>query len=205
MKSLLSKRPVLWFLFLFNLIVAVAAYFVVGGSQGMLTSVGMGVVALGAGFGLLKRPQESMPTPAVPPYGPPFGTPPSRDFYAGQGVTGFTDPYAPAGGSGLLDDDVRQMPRQYPGSAYRERDRVSLSGTNPLGFRARENPDLTETPTSPLFSSRHRGRRSYSWPQAGSHSRSTLGAATTIALGVSRELLTLARIRQAHRPERRRD
>ncbi|MFI6341251.1 hypothetical protein [Streptomyces sp. NPDC050535] len=54
MKSLLSSRPVLWFLFLFNLVVALAAPFVVDGAQGIATSIGMGVVSLGAGLGLRK-------------------------------------------------------------------------------------------------------------------------------------------------------
>ncbi|MGW1626786.1 hypothetical protein [Streptomyces sp. NPDC002172] len=54
MKALLSSRPVLWFLFLFNLTVAVAAPLVVDGTQGYLTSAGMGVVSLGAGMGLLR-------------------------------------------------------------------------------------------------------------------------------------------------------
>ncbi|MEU1518033.1 hypothetical protein ABZ490_38815 [Streptomyces sp. NPDC005811] len=54
MKSLLSSRPVLWFLFLFNLAVAAVAPFVVEGSQGVLTAVGMGVVSLGAGVSLLR-------------------------------------------------------------------------------------------------------------------------------------------------------
>ncbi|MFJ8108835.1 hypothetical protein [Streptomyces sp. NPDC096132] len=54
MKSLLASRPVLWFLFLFNLVVAVAAPFVVDGSQGVMTAVGMGVVSLGAGVSLLR-------------------------------------------------------------------------------------------------------------------------------------------------------
>jgi hypothetical protein len=54
MKNLLASRPVLWFLFLFNLAVAAAAPFVVDGSQGVLTAVGMGVVSLGAGVSLLK-------------------------------------------------------------------------------------------------------------------------------------------------------
>ncbi|MDQ0952480.1 hypothetical protein QFZ24_006403 [Streptomyces phaeochromogenes] len=59
MKALLSSKPVLWFLFLFNLVVAAAAPFVVDGSQGVLTAVGMGVVSLGAGLSLLKgRGQE---------------------------------------------------------------------------------------------------------------------------------------------------
>ncbi|WP_406438353.1 hypothetical protein OHB00_27060 [Streptomyces sp. NBC_00631] len=54
MKALLSSRPVLWFLFLFNLTVAAVAPFAVDGSRGILTGVGMGVVALGAGSGLLR-------------------------------------------------------------------------------------------------------------------------------------------------------
>ena len=67
MNSLLSPpRPVLWFLFLFNLAVAVAAGFGLGidvtsqdihldGMQQIMTSAGMGVVALGAGASLLMR------------------------------------------------------------------------------------------------------------------------------------------------------
>jgi hypothetical protein len=54
MKSLLSSKPVLWFLFLFNLAVAAAAPFVVDGTQGIMTAVGMGVVSLGAGVSLLR-------------------------------------------------------------------------------------------------------------------------------------------------------
>lgn len=54
MKSLLSSTPVLWFLFLFNLVVAVAAPFVVDGVQGVMTAAGMGVVSLGAGVTLLR-------------------------------------------------------------------------------------------------------------------------------------------------------
>jgi hypothetical protein len=53
MKSLFSSKPALWFLFLFNLAVAAVAPFVVDGTQGIMTSAGMGVVALGAGAGLL--------------------------------------------------------------------------------------------------------------------------------------------------------
>ena len=65
MKSLLSSRPVLWFLFLFNAAVAVAAGLVghrlhihgntLHGSQQLMTCAGMGIVALGAGIGLLRR------------------------------------------------------------------------------------------------------------------------------------------------------
>ncbi|MFI5967027.1 hypothetical protein ACIA8J_33345 [Streptomyces asoensis] len=54
MKALLSSRPVLWFLFLFNLVVAAAAPFVVDGAQGVLTAAGMGAVSLGAGAGLVR-------------------------------------------------------------------------------------------------------------------------------------------------------
>lgn len=54
MKALLSSRPALWFLFLFNLSVAAVAPFAVDGTQGLLTSAGMGVVSLGAGAGLLR-------------------------------------------------------------------------------------------------------------------------------------------------------
>jgi hypothetical protein len=70
MKSLLTARPVLWFLFLFNAAVAVAVG-VAGhhlhlhghtlqGSQQLMTSAGMGVVALGAGAALLRhRPKRA--------------------------------------------------------------------------------------------------------------------------------------------------
>ncbi|WP_371670181.1 hypothetical protein OG985_22645 [Streptomyces sp. NBC_00289] len=54
MKTLLSSKPVLWFLFLFNLAVAAVAPFAVDGAQGLVTSAGMGVVAVGAGVGLLQ-------------------------------------------------------------------------------------------------------------------------------------------------------
>ena len=53
MRSLLSSRPVLWFLFLFNLVVAVAAAFALNGAQEVMTTVGMSVVSLGAGASLL--------------------------------------------------------------------------------------------------------------------------------------------------------
>ncbi|MFI5678376.1 hypothetical protein [Streptomyces cellulosae] len=54
MKSLLASKSVLWFLFLFNLAVAAAAPFVVDGTQGIMTAVGMGVVSLGAGVSLVR-------------------------------------------------------------------------------------------------------------------------------------------------------
>lgn len=52
MKSLLTNKPALWFLFLFNLVVALIAGVAVDGAQGVMTSVGMGVVSLGAGLAL---------------------------------------------------------------------------------------------------------------------------------------------------------
>jgi hypothetical protein len=55
LKSMSSARPVLWFLFLFNLLVAIAAGVGLHGVQQITTSAGMGVVALGAGAGLLLR------------------------------------------------------------------------------------------------------------------------------------------------------
>jgi hypothetical protein len=62
MKSLRASRPVLWFLFLFNLAVAVAAgaagnrLHVHGHTvHGAQIAAGMGVVALGAGIGLVRR------------------------------------------------------------------------------------------------------------------------------------------------------
>ncbi len=65
MKSLITARPVLWFLFLFNAAVAVAAGAAghhlhihgqtLHGAQQIATAAGMGIVALGAGIGLLRR------------------------------------------------------------------------------------------------------------------------------------------------------
>jgi hypothetical protein len=64
-KKVLSSRPVLWFLFLFNAAVAGAAVLAgphihlhghtLHGSQQVMTAVGMGVVALGAGSALARR------------------------------------------------------------------------------------------------------------------------------------------------------
>jgi hypothetical protein len=55
LRSWLRTRPVLWFLFLFNLGVALAVSFLVHGTQGIMAAAGLGVVALGAGAGLLRR------------------------------------------------------------------------------------------------------------------------------------------------------
>lgn len=59
MNALLNRRPVLWFLFLFNAAVAVVAGAAMHNSRGIATAVGMGVVAVGAGIGLIRnRPQQ---------------------------------------------------------------------------------------------------------------------------------------------------
>ena len=65
MQSVLSSKPVLWFLFLFNALVAVTAGVAghhihihghtLAGSQQIMTAVGMGVVAAGAGLALARR------------------------------------------------------------------------------------------------------------------------------------------------------
>ncbi|MER5907664.1 hypothetical protein ABT150_47835 [Streptomyces mirabilis] len=54
-KSFLSSPPVLWFLFLFNGVVAAGAAFALDGVQGITAAAGMGLVSLGAGFGLLQN------------------------------------------------------------------------------------------------------------------------------------------------------
>ncbi|OHV41530.1 MULTISPECIES: hypothetical protein [Pseudofrankia] len=63
LKSVLASRKVQWFLFLFNGAVAAAAYFYVGGAKGIAAAAGMGLVSLGAGFGLLKRADQPPPPP----------------------------------------------------------------------------------------------------------------------------------------------
>ncbi|MFC1442635.1 hypothetical protein ABUW04_30725 [Streptacidiphilus sp. N1-10] len=63
-KAFLSTRPVLWFLFLFNGAVAAVAAVGVGGTQGAMTAGGMGLVALGAAFGLLSGRRNRKPARA---------------------------------------------------------------------------------------------------------------------------------------------
>lgn len=58
MKSLLSSRPVLWFLFTFNLVLALAAGIGMHGPTRVPTSLGMAAVALGAGAGLRRGRRE---------------------------------------------------------------------------------------------------------------------------------------------------
>jgi hypothetical protein len=69
MFALLNRKPVLWFLFLFNAAVAVAVGaaghhihihgHTLVGTQQIMTAAGMGVVALGAGAGLLRHRRAS--------------------------------------------------------------------------------------------------------------------------------------------------
>ena len=70
MKSLMTARPVLWFLFLFNAAVAVAVGAAghhlhihgqtLHGGQQLATAAGMGIVALGAGAALfVRRPKRA--------------------------------------------------------------------------------------------------------------------------------------------------
>ena len=70
MKSLITARPVLWFLFLFNAAVAIAVGaagshlhlhgHTLAGSQQVTTAAAMGIVALGAGAALfLRRPKRA--------------------------------------------------------------------------------------------------------------------------------------------------
>jgi hypothetical protein len=68
--ALLNRKPVLWFLFLFNAAVAITAGaagshlhvhgHTLHGSQQVTTAAGMGIVALGAGAALfLRRPKRA--------------------------------------------------------------------------------------------------------------------------------------------------
>jgi ABC-type sugar transport system substrate-binding protein len=72
MSALLNRTPVLWFLFLFNAAVAIAAVAAgshlplhrhghsLRGSQQVTTAAGMGIIALGAGAALfLRRPKRA--------------------------------------------------------------------------------------------------------------------------------------------------
>jgi hypothetical protein len=97
MKSLRASRPVLWFLFLFNLAVALAAgaagnhIHIYGHTiHGAQIAAGMGVVALGAGIGLLRRrAQQPVPdyrTARIPGRGPVPGK--GGDDLAGVGAEG---------------------------------------------------------------------------------------------------------------------
>src|SRR5947207_10585562 len=68
MSALLNRKPVLWFLFLFNAAVAIAVGaagqhitihgHTLHGSQQVTTAAGMGIVALGAGAALFLRRRQ---------------------------------------------------------------------------------------------------------------------------------------------------
>ena len=65
MSALLNRKPVLWFLFLFNAAIAIAiaaggSHLHLHGSQQIMTAAGMGIVALGVGAALfLRRPKRA--------------------------------------------------------------------------------------------------------------------------------------------------
>ncbi|MEV1025292.1 hypothetical protein [Streptomyces sp. NPDC050264] len=52
-KKLVTAKPTLWFLFLFNLVAAAIIPLVNDGPQGVAAVIGMGAVSLKAGIGLL--------------------------------------------------------------------------------------------------------------------------------------------------------
>ncbi|MQY30825.1 hypothetical protein [Nocardia aurantia] len=61
LRSWLAARPTLWFLFVFNLAVAVCAGVFLDGPEGIAAAAGMGVVSLGAGIGLLRTRPAAAP------------------------------------------------------------------------------------------------------------------------------------------------
>lgn len=67
MKSLLTSKPVLWFLFLFNLTAAAAIPLLISGTRAITATVGMGIVSLQAGIGLLRQraKRSDQPTAAA--------------------------------------------------------------------------------------------------------------------------------------------
>jgi hypothetical protein len=80
MSALLNRKPVLWFLFLFNAAIADAAaagghhvhFHSLHGSQQVMTAAGMGIIALGtaAGFYQDRRRTWPRPPPARVPVSP---------------------------------------------------------------------------------------------------------------------------------------
>lgn len=54
-KSFLSSPPVLWFLFLFNLVAGTLALFFIPGTQGVLAGIGLLGASLSGLFGLLRH------------------------------------------------------------------------------------------------------------------------------------------------------
>ncbi|MEV6348160.1 hypothetical protein [Actinoplanes sp. NPDC051851] len=57
-KSFLGTRPVMWFLFLFNLSAAAVVLVLVDGVTGISAAAGLGLVGLGAGGGLVARARK---------------------------------------------------------------------------------------------------------------------------------------------------
>ncbi|MET7335408.1 hypothetical protein [Nonomuraea sp. NPDC005650] len=55
MKALLTMKPVLWFLFLFNLVAVAVIHFVYDDAPGFAVTVGMGLVSVKAGVALLAQ------------------------------------------------------------------------------------------------------------------------------------------------------
>ena len=67
MKSVLTSKPILWFLFLFNLTVAAAIPLVISGTRAITATVGMGIVSLQAGIGLLRQRAKRSGQTTAPP------------------------------------------------------------------------------------------------------------------------------------------
>ncbi|MEW2395809.1 hypothetical protein [Streptomyces sp. NPDC046862] len=55
MKAFITSKPVLWFLFLFNLAATAVIPFVAEGSQALGAVIGMGLVSVKAGIGLIVK------------------------------------------------------------------------------------------------------------------------------------------------------
>ncbi|MER7693691.1 hypothetical protein [Streptomyces sp. NPDC097610] len=61
MKAFVTSKPVLWFLFLFNLVATAVIPFVAEGTQALGAVIGMGLVSVKAGIGLIfkyRRPSR---------------------------------------------------------------------------------------------------------------------------------------------------
>ncbi|MFF7645174.1 hypothetical protein [Streptomyces canus] len=54
-KAFLSTPPVLWFLFLFNGVMAAVCYLTMDGAKGIMAAAGIGLVSLGAAGGLVSN------------------------------------------------------------------------------------------------------------------------------------------------------
>ncbi|MEW2397233.1 hypothetical protein [Streptomyces sp. NPDC046862] len=55
MKAFITSKPVLWFLFLFNLVATAVIPFVADGTQALGAVIGMGLVSVKAGIGLIVK------------------------------------------------------------------------------------------------------------------------------------------------------